>query len=325
MSELRQNQDTQSERPLQRAIDEERLSKRPRSIISAYIALTKPRVIELLLVTTAPVMFLAAQGMPNIWLVINTLIGGAAAAASASVFNCYVDRDIDAKMERTKHRPLVTGEITPRAALIFAFALGLGSIFWLGGTTNWVTAGLTACAILLYAVFYTLILKRRTTQNIVWGGAAGCMPVLIGWSAVTGGLAWEALLLFLVVFFWTPPHYWPLAIKYKADYDAADVPMLPSKVPPTNVGRQMIAYTWAMVLCSLALIPLAPMGPVYTAVAVLAGAWFLFSCYALVSRAKKGKSGTSLKAMKVFHGSITYLSLLFLAVAIDPFVLPGFW
>ncbi|WP_231441003.1 heme o synthase [Brevibacterium zhoupengii] len=325
MSELRQNQDTQSERPLQRAIDEERLSKRPRSIISAYIALTKPRVIELLLVTTAPVMFLAAQGMPNIWLVINTLIGGAAAAASASVFNCYVDRDIDAKMERTKHRPLVTGEITPRAALIFAFALGLGSIFWLGGTTNWVTAGLTASAILLYAVFYTLILKRRTTQNIVWGGAAGCMPVLIGWSAVTGGLSWEALLLFLVVFFWTPPHYWPLAIKYKADYDAADVPMLPSKVPPTNVGRQMIAYTWAMVLCSLALIPLAPMGPVYTAVAVLAGAWFLFSCYALVSRAKKGKSGTSLKAMKVFHGSITYLSLLFLAVAIDPFVLPGFW
>nr|WP_275901875.1 heme o synthase [Brevibacterium zhoupengii] len=310
---------------MQRAIDEERLSKRPRSIISAYIALTKPRVIELLLVTTAPVMFLAAQGMPNIWLVINTLIGGAAAAASASVFNCYVDRDIDAKMERTKHRPLVTGEITPRAALIFAFALGLGSIFWLGGTTNWVTAGLTASAILLYAVFYTLILKRRTTQNIVWGGAAGCMPVLIGWSAVTGGLSWEALLLFLVVFFWTPPHYWPLAIKYKADYDAADVPMLPSKVPPTNVGRQMIAYTWAMVLCSLALIPLAPMGPVYTAVAVLAGAWFLFSCYALVSRAKKGKSGTSLKAMKVFHGSITYLSLLFLAVAIDPFVLPGFW
>ncbi|MDN5585769.1 MAG: heme o synthase [Brevibacterium sp.] len=325
MSELRQNQDQQSERPLQRTIDEERLSKRPRSVISAYIALTKPRVIELLLVTTAPVMFLAAQGMPNIWLVINTLIGGAAAAASASVFNCYVDRDIDAKMERTKHRPLVTGEITPRAALIFAFVLGLGSIFWLGGFTNWVTAGLTACAILLYAVFYTLVLKRRTTQNIVWGGAAGCMPVLIGWSAVTGGLAWEALLLFLVVFFWTPPHYWPLAIKYKADYDAAEVPMLPSKVPPTNVGRQMIAYTWAMVLCSLALIPLAPMGPVYTGVAVLAGAWFLWSCYALVSRAKQGKNGTSLRAMKVFHGSITYLSLLFLAVAIDPFVLPGFW
>ncbi|GAA0034585.1 heme o synthase [Brevibacterium metallidurans] len=328
MSNLRQNPGTQSERPLQRTIDEARHSKRPRSIIGAYIALTKPRVIELLLVTTAPVMFLAANGMPNLWLVLNTLIGGAAAAASASVFNCYVDRDIDAKMDRTKHRPLVTGEISPRAALIFAFVLGLGSIFWLGGFTNWVAAGLTACAILLYAVFYTLVLKRRTTQNIVWGGAAGCMPVLIGWSAVTGGLAWEPLILFLVIFFWTPPHYWPLAIKYKADYDAADVPMLPSKVPPTSVGRQMILYTWAMVLTSLVLIPVAPMGPVYTVVAVLAGAWFLWSCYALVSRAKKGLDGTSLRAMKVFHGSITYLSLLFLAVAVDPFVtplLPSLW
>lgn len=328
MSDLRQNPGTQSERPLQRTIDEARHSKRPRSIIGAYIALTKPRVIELLLVTTAPVMFLAANGMPNLWLVLNTLIGGAAAAASASVFNCYVDRDIDAKMDRTKHRPLVTGEISPRAALIFAFVLGLGSIFWLGGFTNWVAAGLTACAILLYAVFYTLVLKRRTTQNIVWGGAAGCMPVLIGWSAVTGGLAWEPLILFLVIFFWTPPHYWPLAIKYKADYDAADVPMLPSKVPPTSVGRQMILYTWAMVLTSLVLIPVAPMGPVYTVVAVLAGAWFLWSCYALVSRAKKGLDGTSLRAMKVFHGSITYLSLLFLAVAVDPFVtplLPSLW
>ncbi|MCT1447733.1 heme o synthase [Brevibacterium casei] len=328
MSELRQTPDTQSERPLQRTIDEARHSKRPRSIIGAYIALTKPRVIELLLVTTAPVMFLAARGMPDLWLVLNTLIGGAAAAASASVFNCYVDRDIDAKMDRTKHRPLVTGEISPRAALIFAVVLGLGSIFWLGGFTNWMAAGLTACAILLYAVFYTLILKRRTTQNIVWGGAAGCMPVLIGWSAVTGGLSWEPLILFLVIFFWTPPHYWPLAIKYKADYDAAEVPMLPSKVPPTSVGRQMILYTWAMVLTSLALIPVAPMGPVYTAVAVLAGAWFLWSCYALVSRAKKGLDGTSLRAMKVFHGSITYLSLLFLAVAVDPFVtplLPSLW
>ena len=328
MSELRQTPDTQSERPLQRTIDEARHSKRPRSIIGAYIALTKPRVIELLLVTTAPVMFLAARGMPDLWLVLNTLIGGAAAAASASVFNCYVDRDIDAKMDRTKHRPLVTGEISPRAALIFAFVLGIGSIFWLGGFTNWVTAGLTASAILLYAVFYTLVLKRRTTQNIVWGGAAGCMPVLIGWSAVTGGLSWEPVILFLVIFFWTPPHYWPLAIKYKADYDAAGVPMLPSKVPPTSVGRQIILYAWAMVLTSLILIPVAPMGPVYTAVAVLAGAWFLWSCYQLVSRAKKGLSGTSLRAMKVFHGSITYLSVLFLAVAVDPFVtplLPSLW
>ena len=328
MSELRQTPDTQSERPLQRTIDEARHSKRPRSIIGAYIALTKPRVIELLLVTTAPVMFLAARGMPDLWLVLNTLIGGAAAAASASVFNCYVDRDIDAKMDRTKHRPLVTGEISPRAALIFAVVLGLGSIFWLGGFTNPLAAALSAGAIFFYVVIYTMILKRRTEQNIVWGGIAGCFPVLIGWSAVTGSLSWAPFILFALVFLWTPPHYWPLAIKYKADYDAAEVPMLPSKVPPTSVGRQMILYTWAMVLTSLALIPVAPMGPVYTAVAVLAGAWFLWSCYALVSRAKKGLDGTSLRAMKVFHGSITYLSLLFLAVAVDPFVtplLPSLW
>ncbi|WP_349827922.1 heme o synthase [Brevibacterium litoralis] len=290
----------------------------------AYVALTKPRVIELLLVTTAPVMFLAQGGFPNAWLLMATLVGGAAAAASASVFNCYIDRDIDAKMHRTENRPLVTGEISPRNALVFAFALGIGSIFWMGGFTNWVAAGLTAVAILLYVVFYTIMLKRHTTQNIVWGGAAGCMPVLIGWSAVTGGLAWEPVVLFLVVFFWTPPHYWPLAMKYKADYDAAGVPMLPSKRPPEDVGRQIILYSWAMVASSLALIPLAPMGPLYIAVALTAGAWFMWEAYALVSRAKKGLQGTRLKAMRVFHGSITYLSVVFLAVAIDPFV-PSFF
>lgn len=303
-----------------RTLDEERRGEKKRSVFMAYVALTKPRVIELLLVTTAPVMFLAARGMPNLWLVLVTLIGGAAAAASASVFNCFIDRDIDAKMRRTENRPLVTGEIKPAHALVFAFVLGIGSVFWLGGFTNWMAAGLTAVAILIYVVLYTIILKRHTSQNIVWGGAAGCMPVLIGWSAVTGGLSWEPVLLFLVVFFWTPPHYWPLAIKYKADYDAAGVPMLPSKVPPTTVGRQIIAYSWAMVLTSLALIVVGHMGIVYTAVSVLAGAWFLYQAYALVSRTKKGYQGTQLRAMKVFHGSITYLSVLFLAVAIDPFV-----
>lgn len=310
------------EAPLQRVIDERRRGEKPRSKFRAYIALTKPRVIELLLVTTAPVMFLAQRGLPDWWLILATLIGGSAAAASASVFNCYLDRDIDAKMHRTENRPLVTGEISPREALIFAFALGIGSIFWMGGFTNWVAAGLTAVAILLYVVFYTIMLKRHTTQNIVWGGAAGCMPVLIGWSAVTGSLALEPFILFLVVFFWTPPHYWPLAIKYKADYDAAGVPMLPSKVPPTSVGKQIILYAWAMVLSSLALIPVAPMGPLYSTVAVVAGAWFLYECYTFVSRAKKGLSGTRLRAMKVFHGSITYLSIVFLAVAIDPFLNP---
>lgn len=310
------------EKPLQRSVDESARSGKPRSRFMAYVALTKPRVIELLLVTTAPVMFLAAQGMPNIWLVLATLVGGAAAAASASVFNCYIDRDIDAKMHRTENRPLVTGEISPRNALIFAFVLGIGSIFWMGGFTNWVAAGLTATAILLYAVFYTIMLKRHTTQNIVWGGAAGCMPVLIGWSAVTGGVSWEPLILFLIVFFWTPPHYWPLAMKYKADYDAAGVPMLPSKVPPATVGKQIIWYSWAMVLSTLALVPVAPMGPIYIVTAVAAGAWFMYEAYALVSRAKKGLTGTRLRAMKLFHGSITYLSVVFLAVAIDPFFNP---
>ena len=234
-------------------------------------------------------MFLAERGLPNLWLVVATLIGGAAAAASASVFNCIADRDIDAKMRRTENRPLVTGEITPRAATIFAFALGFGSIFWLGGFTNWVAAGLTAIAILLYAVFYTLVLKRRTTQNIVWGGAAGCMPVLIGWSAVTGSLSWEPLLLFLVVFFWTLPHYWPLAIKYKADYEAADVPMLPNKVPPTKIAKQMIWYTVAMLAASFALIAVAPMGPVYIIASVAAGAWFLLGVHRL-HQAREGRA-----------------------------------
>lgn len=316
----------EAEKPLRRAIDEAKLEARragrPRSKFMAYVALTKPRVIELLLVTTAPVMILAAVGWPHLWLVLATVIGGSAAAASASVFNCFFDRDMDAKMQRTQNRPLVTGEVTPREALIFAFMLGIGSIVWMGGFTNWFAGGLAAAAILLYVVFYTLVLKRRTTQNIVWGGAAGCMPVLIGWSAVTGSLTWEPLLLFLVVFFWTPPHYWPLAIKYKADYDAAGVPMLPSKVPPTTVGRQILGYAWLMVAASLALIPVAPMGPIYIIATVIAGAWFMYQCYALTSRARQGFHGSQLQAMKVFHGSIVYLTVVFLAVAVDPFFNP---
>lgn len=315
-----------AEKPLRRSVDETRAAARragkPRGTVMAYIALTKPRVIELLLVTTAPVMFLAAQGMPNLWLVIATLVGGSAAAASASVFNCYFDRDLDAKMERTQNRPLVTGEISPRAALVFAIILGVGAIAWLGLFTNWIAAALTAAAIVLYVVFYTLILKRRTTQNIVWGGAAGCMPVVIGWSAVTGGLSWEPLLLFLVVFFWTPPHYWPLAIKYESDYDAAGVPMLPSKVPPTVVARQILIYAWLMIAASLLLIPIAPMGPIYTIAVLTAGAWFLRQCYALTRRAGQGFRGSRLQAMKLFHGSISYLTVVFVSIAVDPFFNP---
>lgn len=287
--------------------------------LKAFIALTKPRIIELLLITTVPTMFLAAGGFPGWGLVVATLIGGAAAAGSANVFNMIYDRDIDAVMNRTKNRPLVTGEVTPAQATVFAFALGIFSVAWLGLVVNWVAAALCLAAIVMYAVGYTMLLKRHTTQNIVWGGAAGCMPVLIGWSAVTGSLDWVPVLLFGIIFFWTPPHYWPLSMKFKADYAAANVPMLPVVSADTRVARQMIGYTVAMVACSLALVPVAQMGWLYTVTAAVAGGWFLWLCLALYRRARTGNA-KKLRAMKVFHASITYLTLVFVAIAVDPFL-----
>src|SRR5690606_21341352 len=198
-----------------------------RERVGAYVALTKPRIIELLLVTTVPTMILAQGGLPGLGLILATLVGGTLAAASANVYNCYLDRDIDQVMNRTKRRPLVTGEVSPRAALVFATVLGVVSLVWFALLVNVVSAWLTFAAIAIYVVGYTMILKRRTPQNIVWGGIAGCIPVLIGWSAVTGSLCWAALALFLVIFFWTPPHYWPLSMKFKRDYANAGVPMLP--------------------------------------------------------------------------------------------------
>ena len=291
---------------------------RPRTLgrtIAAYVALTKPRVIELLLVTTAPVMILANEGLPSLWLVVATLIGGALSAGSAGAFNMYIDRDIDRVMQRTQNRPLVTGELTDRSALIFAYVLGTLSIAWLAITTNWLAATLALAAILFYVVIYTLILKRRTEQNIIWGGIAGCFPVLIGWSAVTGSLDWPPVILFLVVFLWTPPHYWPLSLKYRDDYVSASVPMLGAVRERAMVGLQTILYAWATVACSLLLIPVAGMGVLYTAVAVLAGAWFIIESHRLYSRAVHGREA---KPMQVFHASITYLTLLFVAVGIDP-------
>jgi protoheme IX farnesyltransferase len=286
-----------------------------RSTAKAYLALTKPRVIELLLVVTVPTMFLAAQGIPDPWLVIATLVGGSLSAGSAGAFNCYFDRDIDAVMKRTQNRPLVTGEITPRAALIFAFTLGVASILILGFFTTWLAAGLSLLAILLYAGLYTLVLKRRTSQNIIWGGAAGCMPVLIGWAAVTGELSATPFVLFGIIFLWTPPHYWPLSMKYRDDYKAADVPMLAVVRGRAVVGLQMILYTWAMVACSLLLIPVADMGLLYTTVAFVAGGWFIFETHRLYSLAIRHEK---VSPMRVFHGSITYLTVLFVAIAIDP-------
>ena len=283
--------------------------------IRAYVTLTKPRVLELLLVTTVPVMLLAEGGMPSLWLVLATVIGGSLSAGSAATFNMYIDRDIDAHMQRTENRPLVTGEVSPRGALVFAWVLAVASTVWLAATTNWLAAALSVTAIFFYVVIYTIILKRRTEQNIVWGGIAGCFPVLIGWTAVTGSLSWTPFILFLLVFLWTPPHYWPLSMKYKADYDEADVPMLGATRNGSQVGLQVILYAWATVASSLLLIPVAPMGLVYTVSAVVFGGWFIYESHVLYTRAVRGEQ---MKPMRVFHASITYLTLLFVAIAVDP-------
>lgn len=285
----------------------------------AYVALTKPRVIELLLITTIPTMLLAQRGLPPLTLVVTTLVGGAAAAGSANTLNQYLDRDIDQVMNRTRRRPIVTGRITPRAALVFGLVLGAASLAWMWFLVNPASAAWTASAMLIYVVGYTMILKRRTSQNIVWGGAAGCMPVVIGWSAVTGGVSWEAVLLFGVVFFWTPPHYWPLSMKFRRDYAAAGVPMLPVVAADTRVAREMIAYTLAMIACSLLLVPVGGMTWVYAVVATVLGGWFLWQCTALLRRARDPQH-PPLRAMSVFHGSITYLTLLSVAVSVDVFL-----
>ena len=283
--------------------------------VRAYVALTKPRVMELLLVTTLPVMVLAQGGIPDVWLVLATLVGGAMSAGSAAAFNMYLDRDIDKVMHRTQKRPLVTGELTPREALAFSWITAVGSTIWFAVLVNWLAAVLSAAAIAFYVLIYTLVLKRRTEQNIIWGGIAGCFPVIIGWAAVTGSLDWPAWILFAVVFLWTPPHYWPLSMKYRDDYEAASVPMLAVVRGRSAVGLQVVLYAWATVACSLLLIPVAGMGVVYSLVAVLTGTWFVYESHRLYSEAIRGRD---VKPMRVFHASITYLTLLFVAVGIDP-------
>jgi protoheme IX farnesyltransferase len=283
--------------------------------LKAYFALTKPRVIELLLIATVPAMILAEKGMPSIWLILATLFGGALSAGSANAFNCYIDADIDKLMGRTKNRPLVTGELTQREALVFAWVIGVLSVLWFGFLINWLSAVLSLAAILFYVFVYTLGLKRRTPQNIVWGGAAGAMPALIGWAAVTNEVSAAAWVLFLIVFLWTPPHYWPLSMKYLEDYRDAGVPMLPVVAKNEVVGRQIILYAWAYFASTLLLIPVAPMGWIYTVVAVVTGLWFSYESHRLYNEAKRG---IPKNPMKLFHLSITHLTLLFLAVAIDP-------
>lgn len=289
-----------------------------RRLVMSYIALTKPRIIQLLLVTTVPTMILAQRGLPPLGLVMATLVGGSLAAGSANALNCFLDRDIDEVMHRTERRPLVTGEIPPLRAMTFGIVLGVVAVGLLAATVNVMSALMALVAILFYVFVYTLVLKRRTSQNIVWGGAAGCMPVLIGWAAVTNGVSLSAAVLFMIIFLWTPPHYWPLSLKYRDDYAAAGVPMLSVVATPEVLAQRVVIYTWAMVLVSVSLVPVAPTGPVYAIVAVGLGAAFLKASYGLRARARAGAE--DLAPMRVFHLSITYLTFLFLAVAVDPFI-----
>ncbi len=285
--------------------------------IRVYVALTKPRIIELLLVTTVPTMFLAAGGVPSLTLVLATFVGGSLAAGSANSLNCFVDRDIDGVMSRTGSRPLATKQVTPRAALIFGLVLGVLSLAIMV-TVNLLAAGLTLFAIAFYVIVYTVGLKRRTASNIVWGGIAGCMPVLIGWAAVTGTLAWPAWVLFGVVFWWTPPHFWALALRFRDDYAAAGVPMLPVVAEPRVVVRRMLGHSLAMVAASLLLWPVADLTALYLVAALALGAVFLGSVVGLRRRVLAGLPEDQWRPMRLFHWSITYLTLLFVMVGIDP-------
>ena len=288
-------------------------------LLRAYVALTKPRIIELLLVTTVPAMVLAARGLPSGWVVLATLVGGSFAAGSANTINCYVDRDIDQVMRRTSRRPLATGEglIRPVEALRFGIALGVAATLLLGLSVNWPSALMADGAILFYVLVYTLGLKRRTPSNIVIGGAAGCFPVLIGWSAVTGGVGWPAVVLFAVVFFWTPPHFWALAMRFRDDYAAAGVPMLPVVAEARVVARKIVGYSYAMVAASLLLVPVGRAGWLYLAAAVGLGVWFLVAAHGLLRQVSAGQPA---RPMRLFHLSISYLTLLFLALAVGQFV-----
>ena len=285
---------------------------RARVTVLAYLALTKPRVIELLLVTAIPAMLLAARGTVNPLLILNTLFGGMLAAGGANTLNCVADADIDKVMKRTARRPLARAAVPTRNALVFGLVLSVGSFFWLWLTTNLLSGLLAVATIAFYVFVYTLLLKRRTSQNVVWGGAAGCMPVMIGWSAVTGTIAWPALVMFAIIFFWTPPHTWALAMRYKDDYKQAGVPMLPAVATERQVTKQILIYTWLTVLTTLALAPAA--GWLYAAVAVAAGVWFLAMAHQLYAGVRAGQP---VKPLRLFLQSNNYLAVVFCALAVD--------
>ena len=296
------------------------LSPAPPSLkrrIGAYVALTKPRIIELLLVTTVPTMVLAEKGLPSVWLMVATVLGGTLAAGGANAINMYVDRDIDSLMKRTQNRPLVTGIIEPRNALIFALAIETAAFVWLWGFVNLLSAALAVAACLFYVFVYTLWLKRTSKSNIVVGGAAGAAPVLIGWAAVTNSLAWAPVVLFAVIFVWTPPHFWALAIRYREDYAAADVPMLPVVASLRATAMRMLVYTVVLWGLTLVFAPVAGMGWLYLVTAIVLGAIFTAMAVGVL------RTPTPAKAMALFGYSITYVTVLFAAIAADALVRSG--
>jgi len=283
-----------------------------RSKVASYFALTKPRIIELLLITTVPSMVLAAGRWPGLWPVLATLIGGSLSAGGANALNNYVDRDIDQIMKRTRSRPLARHEVPPSHALVLGVALGVAGFVWLWAATNLLAATIATAALLFYVFVYTLRLKRTTTQNIVIGGAAGAAPALVGWAAVTGSLALPAWVLFLVVFYWTPPHFWALAIRYRDDYEKAGVPMLPVVAGVEATTRKMLLYTGLMVAISLLLVPVAGMRWIYLVAAIVLGAWFLWDTWRVYRRPED--------AMRLFTTSTVYLAALFGAIMLDVLV-----
>ncbi|MFD4367615.1 heme o synthase [Rhodococcus sp. NPDC058521] len=300
-----------SSSPTPRVTSETPLGRATAKVL-AYVALTKPRVIELLLVATIPAMLLASRGTVDIVLILSTLFGGWMGAASANSLNCVVDADIDKVMKRTARRPLAREAVPTSHAFVFGMTLGVGSFAWLWWRANLLAGALVLLTIAFYVLVYTMVLKRRTWQNVVWGGAAGCMPVMVGWAAVTGSLSWQPIVLFLVIFFWTPPHTWALAMRYKEDYEAAGVPMLPVIATEEQVTKQIVMYSWAMVITSLLLVPAA--GLVYLVVALLSGAWFLILAHQLY-RGVRG--GATVKPLRLFLQSNNYLSVLFVGLAVD--------
>ncbi|MEV6816260.1 heme o synthase [Micromonospora sp. NPDC051296] len=308
--------DPAGQTPVRAAAEAPAGSRDLRAIVAAYVSLTKPRIVELLLVTTVPAMMLAHGGMPSLWLVAVVLVGGSLAAGAASVLNCYIDRDIDQLMRRTKRRPLPAHTVTPRNALIFGLVLAAVSITLMAAFTNLLAAGLTLAAIVYYDLVYTLWLKRTTAANTFWGGACGAAPVLIGWAAVTGSLSPVAWALFAVVFFWQMPHFYPLAMKYKDDYARAGIPMLPVVASVRRVNAEILLFAWLTVLTSLAPWALG-LSPVYGVPTLVVGAIFLVEAHKLAGRARRGEA---VKPMRLFHWSTTYLTIVFAVAALDALI-----